>query len=100
MGFPSREEIDRVLKELENIEPSYDLPPQASIGEKFKYQLCQELIGYSNRKKLSRVKLAKLLKISQKKTTDALKCKIWLFTVDDLIELLVKIKPKTKIIIS
>lgn len=100
MGWPSRKEINKVLKELENVEPGYGLPEDASVADKFKYSLCQEFIGYYNRNKLTQVELARILEVDPARVSEILKRKIWLFTADRLIDLLEKIKPKLKLTVA
>lgn len=100
MGWPSKKDIKRVLKEIENIEPSYGLRPDATITDRFKYQLCQEFIRYSNRNDLSQVEMAKILDIDPARVSEIYKKKIWLFTADRLIGLLEKIKPKLKLTVA
>ena len=83
--FPSRKELDEVLKELESHEGSSQLPPNASASERMKYQICEAIIIYRNKNNLTQRQLAESLSVDEAKVSKVLRYKIEEFTIDRLI---------------
>src|SRR4051794_35491301 len=69
--FPSEEEIEQMVKEM--TQPGYRrvnqvLLPNASTEDKIKYELCQSIIQYAIKKKLTEKQLGEKLRIDQIET--------------------------------
>ncbi len=100
MGFPSRSEIKRVLKKLENVEGSLALDPNASPLDKFRYQICQKFLIFKRENKLTQKDLAELIGVDEPKMSKILHHRIHEFSTDRLIELYTKIEPNLKLMIG
>ena len=84
MGFPSEKELKIIRKKLEKVEPSRMLPKNASKVEKVKYKLCEKFVVYLRENEMTRIKLAKKLKVDPARIDEIVKYRIELFTVDKL----------------
>lgn len=100
MGFPSKKEIKRVLKKLENAEGTLALHPNATPLEIFRYEICQKFIGYTLDHHCSQADLAKILGIDPAKMSKILHHRIDEFSTDRLLTLYQKINPKVKLKVS
>lgn len=100
MGFPSRKEIQKVLKQLEKAEGSLALHPNATPLEKFRWDICQKFIAYTLQHDCSQTELAKILGIDKAKMSKILHHRIDEFSTDRLISLYQKINPKVKLKVS
>lgn len=97
MGFPSKTEIKKALKKLEQIEGTLALPQDASPLEKFRYDICHRFIRYKSKNKLTQKELAVLLEIDEAKVSKILHHRIKEFSTDRLISLYTKINPELKL---
>jgi predicted XRE-type DNA-binding protein len=101
MSFPSRKEIDRVLKKLENAEPSFVIDRKnASAVDKVKYDLCKEFVKYVLENKISQIELAEKLGFDKARVNKIVKYRIEYFTIDKLLALLSIIKPNKELKVS
>lgn len=101
MAFPSKEQIQKVLKELENAEPSFILDrDNASAVDKIKYDLCREFVVYMVSSKISQVELAEKLGVDKARVNKIVKYRIEYFTIDKLLTLLNVIKPSSELKVS
>jgi predicted XRE-type DNA-binding protein len=83
--FPSRKEIESVLKEIEVDPGSSVLPPNASAKERLKFQLCEAIVIYFRRKRLTQRQLAEQLEVDEAKVSKVLHYKVEEFSIDRLI---------------
>jgi hypothetical protein len=97
MGFPSKKELEKIRKESEKWEGSLALGPNATPLEKFRYQICQELLRYKQDKDLSNVKMAKLLNMPEADLSRIFRHRIDGISTDRLLGLLEKLNPDHKI---
>jgi len=86
--FGKEKEIKEVLRKLTN--PNYQssnlaLPEDATITEKFKYEICQNIARYKLKNKLELEEMADLLNLDKSSMSKLLRCHIELFTLDSLI---------------
>ena len=63
MAFPSKAEIERVLKKLENVEGTLGMPANPSPLEKFRHDIQQKFVGYILIKKITQREMAEILGI-------------------------------------
>ena len=68
--FPPRKEIESVLKEIEADPGSSVLPPNASAKVRLKFQLCEAIVIYFKRKRLTQRQLAEQLKVDEAKVSE------------------------------
>ncbi len=100
MGFPKKEELDEILSQLENVEGSLALDPNASPLEKFRFGLCQKFLKYKIENGLTQKELAKKIGIDEAKMSKILHHRIKEFSTDRLINLYLQIDPNIDISIS
>src|SRR5437764_708716 len=81
--------FEQVLKELES--PNYigesfwSLPENANVLEKTKYEICQKILAYQQKHKLTDKEIAQRINLTTGETEDILFCRIDYFTLDRLI---------------
>ena len=74
--------MDELLK---NTEGSLALPPDASELERFKYELCKQIIIYLQENRITQKDLAKKLEVSEPRISEIVHYKIDKFSADLLI---------------
>jgi hypothetical protein len=83
------QEFEQILQELEN--PNYtgegfwSLPENPTALEKSKYEICQKILAYQQKHKLTDKEVAKRINLTTGETEDILFCRIDYFTLDRLI---------------
>jgi hypothetical protein len=97
MAFPSKKELEKIRKESEKWEGSLALKPNATSLERFRYQICQALLGYKQDHEMSNVEMAKLLKMPEADLSRIFHHRITGISTDRLLGLLEKISPNHKI---
>jgi predicted XRE-type DNA-binding protein len=97
MGFPSKEEIKRVLKKLEKVEGTLALPQHPTPLQKFRWDLCQGFIKYKRTHDLTQKRLADILSVDEPKVSKILHHRIDEFSTDRLITLYEKLDPDLKL---
>ena len=100
MAFPSRKEIKRVLKKLENVEGTLALAPNPTPLELFRWDICQNFIRFKKHQGFKQIQLAEMLGIDEAKVSKILHHRIDEFSTDRLITLYEKLNPKVKLSIS
>jgi predicted XRE-type DNA-binding protein len=101
MAFPSNKEIQEVLRELENVEPTFiNDRKNSSAVDKIKYDLCREFVVYMISNKISQVELADRLSLDKARVNKIIKYRIEVFTIDKLLSLLNIIKPSSELKVS
>jgi hypothetical protein len=84
--YPSRDkEIIDKLSDLDYKVGNYILPENASIEDKFKYEICQTILTYQQEIKISYEKLTQQLDLPFAKTMSVLKKRIKNFTLKELV---------------
>ena len=97
MKFPSRKQIDKALKILENAPGTRLLSKDASPSDILKFDLCKRFVIFRREKELSQKELVEKLGIDPAQMSKVLHYHIDEFSVDFLLGLLLKIRPKTTI---
>jgi predicted XRE-type DNA-binding protein len=100
MGMPSRAEIKRVLKKLENVEGTLAPPPNPTPLQKFRHDIQQKFVVYKREKDISQREMAEVLGIDEGKVSKILHNRISEFSTDRLINLYEKLNPKVKLKIA
>jgi len=85
-----KKEFEKYLQKIED--PNYEgqdvswhLPENATLIEKFKYEICEKILSYQQDNNLSDEEIANQIKISTGEVRDILYCHIDYFTLDRLI---------------
>ena len=97
MGMPNKDQIKKVLKDLEKTEGTLALDPDATALERFRWELHQKFVKYVREKKITQRKLAEFLEIDEGKVNKILHHRLDEFSTDRLITLYEKINPKVKL---
>lgn len=100
MPFPSDEELERMRKILEKSEGSRVVGEEGTKIEKFKFEICQRLIGFYLDSKMSQKEFAIFLGIDEALISKLIRCKIEVFTIDRLLKYLEVIEPEYRIELS
>lgn len=100
MGMPPKNELDKMRKRLEKIEPTRGLPTNASKADRLKYELCKQFVMHLNREQMSQKELAKKLGIEPARLNEIVKYRIDLFTVDRLLGYLELLNPEVKVTVA
>lgn len=85
----SEQEFEQILQELES--PDYvgegfwSLPENATALERSKYDICQKILTYQKKHKLTDKEIAKRINLTTGEAEDILFCRIDYFTLDRLI---------------
>jgi len=87
MGFPNKVEISRALKKLEKAEGTLVLKPDATILERFRFELCQKFLKYKKSHSINQKEIAKILGVDEAKVSKILRHRIDEFSTDRLIDL-------------
>lgn len=100
MGMPSKAEIRKVLKKLEQAEGTLAPPPNPTPLEQFRFDIQQKFVGYKLQTKISQRDLAEKLGVDETKVSKILRNRLEEFSTDRLISLYEKINPKIKLKVS
>lgn len=96
MRYPSKKKLEEMNKKLKNVEGTLMVGPSSSPSEKFRWDLCQNLVKYMIEKDLSQVEFAKLLGIDQSRISEISNHRIDKVSTDKLIAYNEKINPQVK----
>ncbi len=97
MGFPSKVEINRALKKLEKAEGTLVLKSDATILEKFRFDLCQKFLKYKISHSINQKEIARNLGVDEAKVSKILRHRIDEFSTDRLINLYSRLDPNWKL---
>lgn len=86
--WPSKDELREVLPILEKAEGSRGLHPQATMVERIKYDLCEQLVGYKLRNDITQKEMADKLAIDPALMSKILRYRFDEFTIDRLVRYL------------
>lgn len=96
-GWPTEEQWEKIDKKLRKELPTKTLPEKASPIERTKQDICKHFIRYFNDAKISQREMAKRLDVTESRVSEILHYHHERFTIDKLLELLIRIKPDLKI---
>jgi len=97
MGFPSKKDLESVLKKLEKSQGTLALKENATSLERFRFDLCQKFLKYKKFHDLNQKELAKALGVDEAKISKILHHRIDEFSTDRLIDLYSKLDPHLKL---
>ena len=95
--WPSEEELRKMDKILESAPGTRMLPPNAGPVDRFKYELCRQIVIYLMEKKITQRELAKKLKTTEARVSEIVHYHLDKVTTDRLIGYLGVIRPRAKI---
>lgn len=100
MGFPPPDEVKRILKKLENAEPTYSLPENPTKAEVLKYELCRRFVIYLRKHKITQKALAEQLDMDPARMSEVVRYRIDLFTTDKLLDYSERLDPNVEVIVK
>ena len=100
MAFPSKEQIKKVLKKLENVEGTLALPEHPTVLQKFRWDICQKLLIYKRTNNCTQKQMAELACVDEAKMSKILHHRIDEFSTDRLISIYEKLNPKAQLKVS
>jgi predicted XRE-type DNA-binding protein len=95
--WPSKRELDLVLRDLEESEGSLHLNADATPLEQFRYDLCQRLIAYMRINRMKQKELAKKLGIDEPEMSRILRHRIEKVSTDKLARMVQELDPTIKL---
>jgi predicted XRE-type DNA-binding protein len=96
MRYPSKKKLREMDEKLKAIEGTLMVGPSSSPAEKFRWDLCQNLVKYMAEKDLSQVEFAKLLKVDQSRVSEIVNHRIDRVSTDKLIGYNEQVNPKVE----
>jgi predicted XRE-type DNA-binding protein len=96
MGYPSKSKLKEMDEKLKNIEGTLMVGPSSTPAEKFRWDLCQNLVRHMVQKKMSQIEFAKLLGIDQARVSEVVNHRIDKVSTDKLIAYNEIINPKVE----
>lgn len=96
MAYPSKKKLAEMDKKLKNVEGTLMVGPSSSPMEKFRWDLCQNLVRHMVEKGLSQVEFANLLGIDQARISEIVNHRIDKVSTDKLIIYNEVINPKVQ----
>lgn len=100
MAFPSKIQLKRVLKKLENVEGTLALPENPTPLQKFRFDLQQKFVSYILKEKISQREMAEIIGIDEGKVSKILHNRLDEFSTDRLISLYEKLNPDVRLKVS
>jgi|GEM_PF-419184 len=96
-GWPTEEEWVEIEKELAKSLPTRVLSKNASPVQRTKQDICEHFVIFLKDTKMSQRELAAKLGVTESRVSEILHYHHDRFTIDKLLELLVKLKPEVRI---
>lgn len=97
MGFPNEKELKRAKAKLKRNQGFLMLSPDADELEKFRFNICQELLKYAQNHDLTAVEMAKFLEITKADMSRIFNHRIARFSTDKLVRLYSRINPRYRL---
>ena len=91
--FPSEKELKIIRRQMSRVRGSQGLPPAATPLDRGKYSVCEQILVFMRKKKMSQRDLAKALDTSETRVSEIVHYRIEKFTLDRLVEYLQMMKP-------
>lgn len=96
MRYPSKKKLAEMDKKLRNVEGTRMVGPSSTSAEKFRWDLCQNLVRYMEEKGLSQVDFAGLLHIDQARVSEIVNHRVDKVSTDKLLSYNEVIDPKVQ----
>ena len=94
--FPTKARLKQMDEKIKNVEGTLMVGPSSSPAEKFRWELCQNLLKYMVSKNMSQVEFAEFLGIDQARVSEIVNHRIDKVSTDKLISYNEKINPKVE----
>ena len=96
MRYPSKTKLAEMDKKLKNVQGTVMVGPSSPPSDRFRWDLCQNLVRHMVEKELSQVELASLLGIDQARVSEIVNHRIDKVSTDKLIAYNETINPKVQ----
>ena len=96
MRYPSKKKLAEMDKKLKKLGGTLMVGPSSSSAEKFRWELCQNLVRYMVQNGLTQVEFAKLLGVDQSRISEIVNHRIDKVSTDKLISYNELINPKVE----
>ncbi len=96
MRYPNKKKLAAIDKELKKRDGTLMIGPSSSASEKFRWELCQNLLKYMIEQELSQIDFAKPLGIDQSRISEIVHHRIDKVSTNMLISHNEKINPKVQ----
>lgn len=96
MRYPSKKKLAEMDKKLKKVEGTLMVGPSSTPMEKFRWDLCQNLVRHMVETELSQVEFAKLLSVDQARVSEIVNHRIDKVSTDKLISYNEVINPKVE----
>ena len=96
MRYPSAKKLKEMDAKLKKTEGTLMVGPSSSSTEKFRWELCQNLVKYMAGKDLSQIDFAKLLGVDQARISEIVHHRVDKVSTDKLLSYNEKINPKVE----
>jgi predicted XRE-type DNA-binding protein len=100
LAFPSQRQLKKVLKELENVKGTRALPEYPTALQKFRWNICQQVILFKRTHQYTQKHVAELAGIDEAKISKILHHRIDEFSTDRLISIYEKLNPNIELKVS
>ncbi len=99
-NFPPEKQLKKMRELLSKGIASRPLPENASAVDQIKHSICQKIVLYKNKNKISQRALAELIGENESLVSKVLHYHYDEFTIDRLVKFLSKIYPKAEVTIE
>ncbi len=96
MRYPSKKKLQEIDKKLKNAEGTLMVGLSSSPAERFRWELCQNLVKYMTEMNYSQVEFSKLLGVDQSRVSEIVNHRIDKVSTDKLIAYNEIINPKVE----
>jgi predicted XRE-type DNA-binding protein len=100
MSFPSKKKLDKIKEKLKNKEGFQMLSPDADELAKLRFRVCQDLLKYAKKNKLTATEMADILSIPGSDMSRIFNHNIERFSTDKLLKLYAIAYPDYKLKVS
>ena len=91
--FPNDKELKSIRKQMAKVKGSQSLSSHATPLDRAKYEACEQILIFMQKKKLNQRELAKALSASETRVSEIVHYRIEKFTLDRLVAYLQIVKP-------
>ncbi len=91
--FPGEKELKSIRRQMAKVQGTRGLPPGATPLDRGKYEVCEQILVYMKKKKMTQRELAKALDTSETRVSEIVHYRVDKFTLDRLVAYLQMIRP-------
>ena len=96
INFPSKARLKQMDEKLKNINGTLMVGPSSTSAEKFRWELCQNLLKFMVAKDMTQIEFAQFLKIDQARVSEIVNHRIDKVSTDKLIACNEKVNPSVE----